>query len=88
MDVTIRVEEGARYLFGKLDIQGLDLNGEAAIRKMWAIQPGKPFRGGYPEFFLNRVREDGLFDNLNKTRAATKIDEQSHTVDVTLYFNK
>jgi hypothetical protein len=55
---------------------------------MWAIQPGKPFRAGYPDFFLNRVREAGVFDNLKKTRSAVNINEEEHTVDVTLYFNE
>jgi outer membrane protein insertion porin family len=88
VEVVLKVEEGERYTFGKLEIRGLDLDGEAVIRKMWALQPGKPFRGGYPEYFLNRVREDGVFDNLNKTRADTRIDEQARVVDVTLYFNR
>lgn len=87
VDVAIAVEEGPRFTFGKLEIRGLDLHGEAAIRKLWAPQPGKPFNVDYPEFFLNRVREDGIFDNLNNTRAENTINEEQHTVDVTLHFN-
>jgi outer membrane protein assembly factor BamA len=88
VDVVIRLEQGPQFTFNKLDIKGLDLNGEAAVRKMWAIKPGKPFRAGYPDFFLNRVRETGMFDNLKKTRSAVNINEQDRTVDVTLYFNE
>jgi outer membrane protein assembly factor BamA len=88
VDVVLRLEHGPLYTFNKLDIKGLDLNAEAVIRKMWAIQPGKPFRAGYPDFFLNSVRERGVFDNLKKTRSAVNINEQEHTVDVTLYFNE
>ena len=88
VNVVIRVEEGPQFLFGTLDIQGLDLNAEAVIRKMWAIKPGKPFRADYPDYFLNRVREDGVFDNLKKTRSATRVNEEARTVDVTLYFNE
>jgi outer membrane protein assembly factor BamA len=88
VDVVIRLEHGPQYTFNKLEIKGLDLNGEAVVRKMWAIQPGKPFRAGYPDFFLNRVREAGVFDNLKKTRSAVNINEEEHTVDVTLYFNE
>jgi len=54
---------------------------------MWKIESGQPFQDGYPEAFLNRVREDGIFDNLGKTRAETNIDEAMHIVDVTLYFS-
>ena len=85
---VIAVEEGPRFVFGNLEIRGLDLHGEAAIRKLWAPQPGKPFNVEYPEFFLNRVRDEGYFDNLNNTRAETRIDEERRAVDVTLHFNE
>ena len=87
VDVTVHIEDGPQYLFKTLTVEGLDLSGEAAIRKLWAIKEGKPFNADYPQYFLERVREDGLFDDLGKTRAATKIDEEAHTVDVTLYFS-
>ena len=64
------------------------MHGEAAIRRMWTPKPGKPFNADYPDHFLDRVKEDGVFDNLQKTRAAVKVNEQDHTADVTLYFNK
>ena len=76
-----------RLALGKLTIEGLDVISEPAIRKTWKIESGQPFQDGYPEAFLNRVREDGIFDNLGKTRAETNIDEATHTVDVTLYFS-
>jgi outer membrane protein insertion porin family len=87
LDVTIRINEGPQFAMGKLTIEGLDLNGEAGIRKLWGLAEGKPFDGAYPDFFLNRVREDGIFDNLHDTKAVTKVDEQSHSVDVTLRFH-
>lgn len=86
VDLTIRIDEGPQFSFGKLIIEGLDLNGEAAIKKLWGLKPGKPFDADYPDFFLNRVREEGLFENLHKTKAVTKMDEQNHLVDVTLQF--
>lgn len=88
VDVIINVEQGPRFTFGKLEISGLDLHGEAAIRKLWAPQPGRPFNVEYPEFFLNRIREDMVFDNLNRTRALTQVNEEQRTVDVTLFFNE
>jgi outer membrane protein insertion porin family len=86
VDLTVRIDEGPQFSFGKLTVEGLDLNGEAAIKKLWGLQPGKPFDADYPDFFLNRVREEGLFENLHKTKAVTKMDEQNHLVDVTLQF--
>jgi outer membrane protein insertion porin family len=86
VSVNISIDKGERYTFGKLTIQGLDLNGEPAIRKMWGVAEGKPFNALYPQYFLDRVREDGIFDNLGATKFTTDIDEKTHVVDVTLMF--
>lgn len=87
VSVTIRLEPGPRFTFRKLEIRGLDLHGEAAIRKLWLPKPGDAFNVDYPQYFLSRVQSDGIFDNLNKTRADTSINEEERTVDVTLHFN-
>ena len=87
VNLTVNIERATQFTLGKLNIQGLDVISEPAIRKMWKIEPGQPFQDGYPEAFLNRVRDEGIFDNLGKTRAETNIDENAHTVDVTLYFS-
>jgi outer membrane protein insertion porin family len=88
VDLTFQITPDAQFTQGKLDIVGLDLVSEPVIRKMWGLQPGKPFNVEYPDHFLARVKEDGVFDNLKSTRADTKINSDEHTVDVTLYFNK
>ena len=43
-------------------------------------------RADYPDYFLEQIREQGLFDGLGKTRSSIKVDEQSRIVDVTLNF--
>lgn len=87
VDLTVHVEEGPRFLFGKLIVEGLDIHGEAAVRKLWAMKEGKAFDADYPDYFLKRVQEDNIFDNLSKTRASVKVDEESRLVDVTLSFH-
>jgi outer membrane protein assembly factor BamA len=82
----MHIDEGPQFLFGKLRIEGLDLNGEAAIRKMWTHQEGTPFNPEYPDYFLRHVHEEGIFDNLGETHAETKIDDKTHIVNVALYF--
>src|SRR5207245_660303 len=84
--LTLKPELGPQYTFGKLSIEGLDINGEAAVRKIWTMKEGKPFNADYPDYFLEQIREQGLFDDLGKTRSAAKVDEPNRTVDVTLYF--
>ncbi|HWB85105.1 MAG TPA: POTRA domain-containing protein [Bryobacteraceae bacterium] len=86
VDVAVHVASGPQFTMGKLDIEGLDLNAEFEMKRIWTMTEGKPFDADYPNFFLNRIREEGLFENLGKTRAETKIDPDTHTVDVTLYF--
>jgi outer membrane protein insertion porin family len=86
VNVVITIEQGPQYHFGKLKVDGLDIFSEPVIRKMWGEREGKPFQPDFPESFLANVREEGIFENLGKTRAETDIDETSKIVDVTLHF--
>ncbi|PYT32520.1 MAG: hypothetical protein DMG58_10080, partial [Acidobacteria bacterium] len=38
VNVTIRITEGPQFNFGRLTIEGLDLNGEAAMKKLWGLK--------------------------------------------------
>ena len=80
------VEAGPVYKFGKLTVNGLGLDGEAAIRKLWSVKPGEPFPYGYGDYFLSKVKEEGFFDNLGDTKATPDIDLKTHVVDMTLDF--
>ena len=86
VSIVINVIPGPLFTLGKLDIVGLDIETEPVIRKMWTIGPGKPFDSDYPDLFLKRIKERGVFDNLKTTRSETKINAD-HSVDVALYFN-
>jgi outer membrane protein assembly factor BamA len=88
VDVTFQITPGPLFTLGALNIVGLDIETEPVIRKLWGLQPGKPFNVDYPNHFLDRVKEQGIFDNLKATRAETKVNAGNNTVDVTLYFNK
>jgi outer membrane protein assembly factor BamA len=80
------VDAGPGYTFGKLTVNGLGLDGEAAIRKLWSVKPGDPFPEGYGDYFLSKVKEDGFFDNLGETKATPDINADAHVVNVTLDF--
>ena len=86
VDLVVTVDQGELYTHGKLEVRGLDLIGEPAIRKMWGAKEGKPFDAGYPDAFLKEVRDQLMFDNLGPTTAETKVNEEAKTVDVTLIF--
>lgn len=86
--IEFEIDSGPLYTLGKVEMIGLDIVSEPEIRKMWGLTPGRPFNVEYPDHFLSRVKDSGVFDNLKNTRAETKINASNHTVDVTLYFNK
>jgi outer membrane protein insertion porin family len=85
--LTLWVEAGTQFTMRKLTIVGLDLDGEAEVNRIWTMKPGKPFNPDYPNLFLTTIKEEGLFDNLGKTKADVKINDQDHTADVTLTFH-
>ena len=72
---------------GKLRITGLDLEGEAEIRRIWTMAEGKPFNPEYPDYFLNWIQKEGMFDHLAKTEADVQVDEKRRVADVTLNFS-
>jgi len=88
VNLTFQINPGPLFTLGKLSIVGLDIETEPAIRKMWSPLPGQPFNPEYPDHFLKRVKDGGVFDNLKNSRSDTKINAASHAVDVTLYFNE
>ena len=86
VDVAVHIEPGAQYTMGKLILVGLDLSGEAEILRIWTLKEGKALNPEYPDHFLNRIKEEGLFEGLGATKADLKVDEKAHTADVTLTF--
>jgi outer membrane protein insertion porin family len=85
-DIVIHIEPGRQFTFSKLWVVGLDLESEPVVRKLWGLKEGKPFNPEYPDHFLSRVKEEGIFDNLKSTVADSKINEAAGTVDVALTF--
>jgi outer membrane protein insertion porin family len=86
VNVTYTVTPGSVYNFQTLDIKGLDVTSEPVIAKLWGEKAGGPFNPDYPDFFLKRVEEQGLFDNLGETKSDYTADASTHNVTVHLYF--
>jgi outer membrane protein insertion porin family len=86
VNVALRVDAGPQYTMGKVTFAGLDLEGEAEMKRIWALAEGKPYNPEYPDVFLQRVKERGLFDDLGQTKADSKVNGKTHVVDVTLTF--
>ncbi len=86
VDLYFETTLGPQYTFRRLEIEGLDILAEPVVRKRWGLEPGKPFNASYPRTFLDRIEAEAMFERLAKTRAVTKIDETTKSVDVTLVF--
>lgn len=86
VELFVDVDPGPVYTMGRLQIKGLDLESEPAIRKLWAIKTGEPYRGGYAAAFAQRIREMDLFDFLSEIKQEERVDEKSRSVDVVLVF--
>ncbi len=86
VNVTYNVTPGAIYNFQALDIQGLDVTSEPVVARLWGEKQGHPFNPDYPDFFLKRVQQQGLFDNLADARSDYSADASTHNVTVHLYF--
>ena len=86
VDVFIVPNPGPQYFLGKLIVKGLGLDAEAAIRKTWGVKTGEPYPGDYPDYFLKRIKDEGIFDHLGDTRSVPEINPDTHIVDVTLVF--
>jgi outer membrane protein assembly factor BamA len=87
VDIAVHIDAGAQYLMGRLTIVGLDLNGEAEILRIWTMKEGKTLNPDYPDYFLNRIKEEALFEGLGATKADLKVNAQTHTADVTITFS-
>jgi outer membrane protein assembly factor BamA len=88
VDLKFELIPGPQFTFHELTIVGLDIESEPIIRKLWGLRTGRPFNVDYPNHFLERVKEMGIFENLTKTNAESKVNPKDNSVDVTLYFNK
>ena len=86
VDLTVRMDPGPQYRFGKLTIVGLDIVAEPEIRKLWGLAPGKPMDAEFPDYFLKRIKEDRVLERLKDTRSELKLDEKERSADVILYF--
>ena len=84
VQLSIEVDPGPQYKMGQLTIEGLDIETEPHIRKMWALKPNQPFNAEYPDTFLAEM--PNVLDNLGKTRAAVNPDAGTLKVDVVLIF--
>jgi len=72
VDVAVHIDAGPRFTMGKLNIVGLDLNGEFEIKAHLDHEGRRPVQRGLSDLFLTRVREEGLFENLGRPNPSSR----------------
>jgi outer membrane protein assembly factor BamA len=87
VDIFVDFDPGPQYKLGRLLIQGLDLETEPVIRKLFTMKPGDPYRQSYADRFLAEIRDRGIFDNLGETKSKIEVNDARQTVDLTLIFS-
>jgi outer membrane protein assembly factor BamA len=86
VEVSYNIVPGEIYHFAKLDVKGLDDNAIDALDKLWGEKAGRAFNPDYPDFFLQKVQEQRIFDHLADTHSDYTADASTHSVVVHLYF--
>jgi outer membrane protein insertion porin family len=86
VNIAIEIIPGPQFTMAKVTFVGLDLDGEAEMKRIWTMKEGKPFNPDYPELFVKRVKDEGMFDDLGETKSDFKLNERDHTADVTITF--
>jgi outer membrane protein assembly factor BamA len=82
--VILKIDPGPQFTMGQLTIEGLDIETEPHIRKLWTLKRGQPFNVEYPDYFLERLIADQIMDNLGKATSSIEPNHDRKTVDVTL----
>ena len=65
----MKLNKGPLVHLREADHQGSRPGRRIADRKAVGRQAGKPYNAEYPEFFLARIKDQGLFDGLGETKA-------------------
>lgn len=86
LDLRVNIDSGPQFTMRNLTINGLDIETEPHIRKLWALKKGAPFDVDYPEYFLGRLKSDDIMENLGRTKSEATPEPALGVVDVTLTF--
>jgi outer membrane protein assembly factor BamA len=87
---TVRVEEGERFRFGRLELSGLDSEIAARIRGRWSLRAGDFYDAAYTRRFAAQIREAERAALAGRTGITIRErpDAVATRVDVILEFSK
>lgn len=86
--IHLKVDEGAQYHMGKLELLNLPPEQLEVVRRVWEIKPGDVYDSNYPKTFIkNHPRELAFLDGWAATYTQT-IDDDRRVVDLSMKFFK
>ena len=85
--LTVRIERGPQFTFGKLVIQGLSPAIAERVRRLWKLAEGDPMRERESVEFIDRVFKSGLLGSeIQRVVPRTEIRPGTTVADVTIEF--
>jgi outer membrane protein insertion porin family len=85
VDVTVEVAKGPQFLFGDLQIEGLDAATQERLSKLWKLPKGAPMNQYYVDDFFRSV-QPSLKGKVKTFKSETHVHQDANVVDVTLTF--
>ncbi len=85
--ITLNVDEGSEYQFGKVDLSGNIILPEAELRKFVLIEPGKPFSQALvtntEKLITTRLGNEGY--NFAKVKGIPEINDETKQADIKFF---
>jgi outer membrane protein assembly factor BamA len=86
-ELTVNIERGPQFTFGRLTIQGLSPAVADRIRKFWTLAEGAPMSERAPVDFIDRVFKSGyLGSEIQRVSPRTEVRPGTTIADVTVEF--
>jgi len=80
--LELTADSGDLYRIGPLQIEGLEHFGESAVRNLWTLKPGEPYRESDLMDFQERVQRAGLFEGASVVLDSNPDTSQAAPVEV------
>jgi outer membrane protein assembly factor BamA len=81
--VTIAIHEGAQFLMGAVNFQGVAGNAAAQLSRLWGLHSGQPYRAGYLGEYLKSIYAHFNFRGVNISTTVAP-NPKTHLVNITL----
>lgn len=86
INYKIDINEGVLYYIRRIDFQGNLTTGDAVIRRKIFLNEGDPYNSENLNKTIKNINHLGLFKKMSTKDIKYSLDEENHTVDITIKF--